>query len=369
MKKILSLVMVAVMLCASIVGCSSSAPSEEQPASSVSSAAPASTPATVVSSGNEAAQATAEILNTGLTPLPLKNEKPVIGWVETRFNHPWRVAQMNQFQQEMERLGVDWDLTIIDGNNDPNKQVSDIEDLIAKDCDIILLSPVTSEELATATKKVRDAGIPMIIVDRYVDGTDWDYAVEVDNTMLGVKMAESIVEDANGAEVEVVCFSLPAGSSAQIDQDNGFNSVIANHPNIKIVATYDTKGDRQTAMEQAEASLIAYPDAWYYTQADEIAFSIIAAAKLLDKECGENGVHIYTANHSREALKEVKAGNLMCVVTTPLCAIEACNLVNQILLGEKPPFKEQNGGEPEIIICESSVITQENASEFETLVY
>ena len=66
--------MVAVMLCASIVGCSSSAPSEEQPASSVSSAAPASTPATVVSSGNEAAQATAEILNTGLPPLPLKNE-------------------------------------------------------------------------------------------------------------------------------------------------------------------------------------------------------------------------------------------------------------------------------------------------------
>ena len=61
MKKILSLVMVAVMLCASIVGCSSSDPSEEQPASSVSSAAPASTPATVVSSGNEAAQATAEI--------------------------------------------------------------------------------------------------------------------------------------------------------------------------------------------------------------------------------------------------------------------------------------------------------------------
>ena len=369
MKKILSLVMVVVILCASIVGCSSSVPSEEQPASSVPSAAPASTPATVVSSGNEAAQATAEILNTGLTPLPLKNEKPVIGWVETRFNHPWRVAQMNQFQQEMERLGVDWDLTIIDGNNDPNKQVSDIEDLIAKDCDIILLSPVTSEELATATKKVRDAGIPMIIVDRYVAGTDWDYAVEVDNTMLGVKMAEKIVEDANGAEVEVVCFSLPAGSSAQIDQDNGFNSVIANHPNIKIVATYDTKGDRQTAMEQAEASLIAYPDAWYYTQADEVAFGIIAAAKLLDKECGENGVHIYTANHYREALEEVKAGNLMCVVTTPLCAIEACNLVNQILLGEKPPFKEQNGGEPEIIICESSVITQENASEFETLVY
>ena len=299
----------------------------------------------------------------------IAGEKPVIGWVETRFNHPWRVAQMDQFNGQMEKLGVDWDVTIIDGNNDPNKQSSDIEDLIAKGCDIIMLSPVTSEELAAATKKVRDAHIPMIIVDRYVAGDDYDYAVEVDNTILGVYMAEQIVKDANGEEVDVICMSLPAGSSAQIDQDNGFESVIADHPNIHIVATYDTKGDRQTAMEQAEASLVAYPDAWYYTQADEIAFGVEAAAQLLDRSLGEEGVHIYTANHSKAAIEEVRVGNLMCVVTTPLCAIEACNLVNDIINGNKPAFKEDNGGIPEIIICESDCITKENAADFVDLAY
>ena len=369
MKRKLSLAML--LLCMCTAGCSTPDPSNSVVPTAFS--APEEDKSTEINSKETpdetmSTQST-EAVGTEFGPYPIRGQKPSIGWVETRFNHPWRVGQMNQFHQEMERLGVDWDLTIIDGNNDPNKQVSDIEDLIAKGCDIIMLSPVTSEELATATKKVRDARIPMIVVDRYVAGDDWDYAVEVDNTILGVMMAEQLVKDANGAEVEVVTFSLPAGSSAQIDQDNGFASVIANHPNIKIVATYDTKGDRQTAMEQAEASLIAYPDAWYFTHCDEAAFGIEAAAKLLGKKLGKDGVHIYTANHSQEALREVKSGNLMCVVTTPLCAIEACNLVNQILVGEKAPFKEQNGGEPEIIICESDVITFDNASEFDDLVY
>lgn len=360
MKKLFSLFLALVMLCLCIAGCASNdaATKTEKTESNSSEAASSETNAPAV-----------ETTESSSNAYPIKGDKPVIGWVETRFNHPWRVAQMNQFKQEMERLGVDWDLTIIDGNNDANKQTSDIEDLIAKGCDIILLSPVTSEELAVATKMVRDAGIPMIIVDRYVAGNDYDYAVEVDNKQLGVLQAKQIVADANGADVDVVTFSLPAGSSAQIDQDEGFMEVIADYPNIHMVATYDTKGDRQTAMEQAEASLIAYPDAWYFTHCDEAAFGIEAAAKLQDKKLGKDGVHIYTANHSTEALQEIKAGNLMCAVTTPLCAIEACNLVNQILIGEKPAFKEQNGGKPEIIICESAVITQENASDFDDLVY
>ncbi|MHB1315949.1 MAG: substrate-binding domain-containing protein [Christensenellales bacterium] len=319
MKKILSLLVVMIMVLALVAGCA------ETPKPAETKAPAATTAATKAPEATKAAG------------MAIKGAKPKIGYAQSRMNHPYRVAAIDQFKAAITAGKYDWDVVITDGNNDANKQTADVEDLIAQGCDIICMSPITNEALVPACQKVRAAGIPLILVDRGIVTEDYDYFVGGNNVDIGRLVGEDMVKRAAGKTVNVLEFFVTVGSSGQIDRDKGFTEILAKNPNVKLAATYDHKSMRDEAMKIAEDVLVAYKDNLFgiYSQNDEGALGILAAAQAAGVKTGPDGVQLYGTDGQKELFDQIKAGTVTGTCVYPTGTPETVEIIAKLLAGEK----------------------------------
>jgi ribose transport system substrate-binding protein len=84
-------------------------------------------------------------------------------------NNPWRLAQTASLKAEAAKRG--YQLVVTDAQGQTAKQVSDVEDLIARRVKVILLRPREFQGLVPALQAAKRANIPVILVDREAAGT------------------------------------------------------------------------------------------------------------------------------------------------------------------------------------------------------
>ncbi|HLL48986.1 MAG TPA: substrate-binding domain-containing protein, partial [Longimicrobiaceae bacterium] len=96
-------------------------------------------------------------------------EKWTVGFSQMGHDNPWRMAQTASLRDEAAKRG--YELVVTDAQDQTAKQVADVEDLIARRVDVILLAPREFEGLAPALLAAREAQIPVILVDREAEGT------------------------------------------------------------------------------------------------------------------------------------------------------------------------------------------------------
>ena len=322
MKKVLTLLVVIIMVLSLAAGCAETAKPAETKAPAASAAA------------TTAPSAAATAATQGLK---IKGSKPKIGYAQSRMNHPYRVAAINQLKDAIKKGGYDWDLVVTDGNNDPNKQTADVEDLIAQNCDVICMSPITNEALVPACQKVKAAGIPLILVDRGITTEDYDYFVGGDNVEIGRLVGTHMVKQANGKAANVMEFFVTVGSSGQIDRDKGFMEIMNKNSNMKLIGTYDHKSMRDEAMKIMEDVLVTHKDDLFgvYSQNDEGALGIMAACEGSKVPTGENGIKIYGTDGEKELFDAVKAGKITGTCIYPTGTPETVTLIAKLLKGEK----------------------------------
>lgn len=330
MKKVLSLFVSLLMLALVFAGCSGGDQS-----ASAADPAPASEPA--VSDTPDEPESTAA------GGLAIKGDKPKIGYAQSRMNHPYRVVAVEQLHNAVEEGGYDWEIIVTDANNDPNKQTSDVEDLIAQDCDIICITPITAEALVAACQKVQEAGIPLILIDRYITTDDYDYYVGGNNVRVGRSVGEALAKAADGQDVKVMEFMQTAGSSVAIDRDAGFMEILDQNPNIECIGNYDHNSMRDEAMKIAEDVLVAQGDELFaiFTQNDEGALGVLAAAQAAGVKTGEGGLLIYGGDGQQNVFDEIKAGNIAGTVIFPTGTPETIQLCADILSGKEPAFNDE----------------------------
>ena len=91
-------------------------------------------------------------------------DKMVVAFSQMEMNNAWRVAETESIQAEAKKRGIE--LIYTDAQGDTAKQVSDVEDIIAKNPDVIMLAPREYEGLAAALAAAKEAGIPVLLIDR-----------------------------------------------------------------------------------------------------------------------------------------------------------------------------------------------------------
>src|SRR5262245_8157313 len=125
------------------------------------------------------------------------------------------------------------ELTTIHRNTDAAGQLQDIRDLIAKDVDAIVFNPNDPEALNPALEEAKAAGIKTISVDAYVTNPDTYnlYNNQVEYAKLGAKW---LFDQLNGTGTVYYMRGL-AGHPADTDRDKGFQEVLKDYPNIKVV--------------------------------------------------------------------------------------------------------------------------------------
>ena len=97
-----------------------------------------------------------------------------------------------QLREETDSLGIE--LVTLDGQDNTEKQVADLESVIAQELDGLIVSPRTTEGLVEVIQAVVDAGIPVVTVDRRAPGVEGLVVhVGAENVLGGEAQGETLV--------------------------------------------------------------------------------------------------------------------------------------------------------------------------------
>ena len=200
-----------------------------------------------------------------------------LGLSLSTLNNPFFVTLKEGAEGKAAELGVK--LIVVDSQDDPAKEATNIEDLIQKKVDALLINPTDADAVVPSVQKANAAGIPVFTIDRAAAGGDIVSHIASDN-VAGGKMAGEYLAQLLGGKGKVVELEGIAGTSAARDRGKGFNEVMANYPDIEIVARQTANFNRAEGLSVFENILQAQPEInGVFAHNDEMILGAIQAAE------------------------------------------------------------------------------------------
>lgn len=184
-----------------------------------------------------------------------------IGYSTYTLANPFFAGMLKGFENGAEKH--DFELVTTNANGDPAQQVTDIQNLVSRGVDYIILTPADGKAIEPAIKAADAAGIPVITVpDRVEAAVTQTIAMdEVDTGTQAGKYIVQALEKKNGKpEGNVVHIEGISGIPSAEARKKGFRSVIDEYPGIKIVASQDGGYDTDQSYKLMVDILQANPD-------------------------------------------------------------------------------------------------------------
>ncbi len=178
-----------------------------------------------------------------------------IGLSVSTQNNPFFVTLVEGAKEAADKNGVK--LVVVDAGDDAAKQVSDIEDLIAKNVSVLIVNPVDSDTVSSVVQSAVNRGVKVISADRVVNGVDIDCQIASDN-VLGAELATQFIVDMVGEGAKVAELQGTSGASAAIDRGKGFHNIADSK--LDVVASQPADFDRTKGMTVMENMLQANGD-------------------------------------------------------------------------------------------------------------
>lgn len=231
-------------------------------------------------------------------------QKITLGFSQTCFNHPWRKAMLESVLAEVKRHS-NVSVVTLDGNCDAAKQSNDIDDLMARGVDAIIMSPVESAGLAPAARRVMAKKIPLILLDRDVPAEKTVF-IGQSNVDMAYETAKKMITDLKG-KGNIVEITGLSGSSPATDRSAGLKKALAEAPGIKLLAQGDGQWVREPAVKVMDDWLTKFPkiDA-VFSHAEESSWGAMQAIKNAGR-CKDN-IKEYTHDGSSPGFRAVKEG-------------------------------------------------------------
>lgn len=321
-KKLVSLSLCLMMTASMLMGCGGSDGGGESAQTPAVSDAAAETPA-----ADTAADTAADSGQAG-------EKKYVIGLSQGTMNHPFRIAMVEENIAYAKENYPEFDVIATDGQNDSATQSQNVEDLLARGIDLLIISPLTSDALTPVCEKAMAQGIPVVTLDRNVE-TEVTCFIGAENKPMGAASADKLAEALEG-KGNIIEVQGTAGASATIDRHDGFaEQLAAKYPDMEIIATQYCDYLRENAMSFMDDTLQRFGpgeiDA-IYCHNDEMSMGVIEALKAAGRM--DEGILITGMDGAEEAFSEIEAGNMFFTVVYPYCAPEGIQAAYEILEGD-----------------------------------
>ncbi|TMJ15286.1 MAG: ribose ABC transporter substrate-binding protein RbsB [Bacillati bacterium ANGP1] len=235
--------------------------------------------------------------------------RPTVGLAISTLNNPFFVDLRDGAQAAAAKAGIA--LVVLDAQNDPARQASSVEDLIAKKVGAVIINPTDSDAIVPTVKKLNAAKVPVITVDRAANGGTVAAHIASDN-VAGGRMAAAYVARRLQGKGNVVMLEGIAGSSAARDRGKGFREGLQKFPGIKIVASQTADFDRSkglTVMEnilQAQKKINAV-----FAQNDEMA---LGAVQAIEGAKRQQAMFVVGFDAIADALKAVNEGRMAATI-------------------------------------------------------
>lgn len=281
-------------------------------------------------------------------------DKFIIGFSQANKAEPWRTWMDNSLMKEAAKHS-NLEIRYGDAQQDNSKQVADVENFLRQRVDLLIISPNEAKPLTGIVRRVYQSGIPVIVLDRSVEGDSYTTFIGANNREIGKAAGEYAAQLLGGKGSVVEIKGLP-GSTPAIDRSEGFREAVAARPGIKIVADPVADWLRDKGREQAEAALRANEKIdLVYGHNDPMAMGAYLAATAMNRARGLKIIGIDGLPGTEGGAKAVLDGKLDATFLYPNCGKEAIETAVKIL------HKEQT---PKRITLPTARITKENAAQF-----
>lgn len=221
---------------------------------------------------------------------------------------PFFVVMRRELMDEAAKLDVD--VVVLDGQANSAKQSADIEAALVQGVKGVILAPTDVNALAPAVNSILKEKLPVITVDRRIEGTTAPVPhVGADNVAGGRMMIEWVAATRpQGARI--VLLTGQPGSSSAIDRTRGVKEALAKAgPTYSLVAEQSANWSRDqglTVTQNILTSLGATKPDVILAENDDMAFGAIEALRT----AGVAGVAVLGFDATPEALTRIKAGTM-----------------------------------------------------------
>jgi ABC-type sugar transport system substrate-binding protein len=189
----------------------------------------------------------------------------LIAYSQAELVNAWRVTNQTDMENQAANAGVR--LISADANQDPSKQLSDVESMLAQQPDALILSPLESAALVPVVDMANRAGVPLIVIDRTIDSEPGVgmYMAEITQShveagrLLAERTVEILIEKYGEPKGNVVHVQGMAGASPVIDANQGWAEVMADYPDIVEIAVADAGFTKEGGLNIMEDFLQRFP--------------------------------------------------------------------------------------------------------------
>ena len=281
-----------------------------------------------------------------------------IGLAQMHYTNAFRIAETESVISAFEAVGAEvvWN----EAGNDTATQVANAKDLLAQDIDYLLLPPKEEAGLVPALDAAKEAGVPVILLDRSANGepgVDYVTAIRSDAIAEGEWCAQWIIDNyPDGANI-VEVFGAP-GSTTAMDRAEGFWNLLA-EAGDQYVKLDSQVGDnmRDTAQKVTENMIQAHGSDIdvIVTHSDEMTFGTLQAIEGMGYVAGEDFKVLSIGDGASALLEAIIDGRVAaCSECSPLLGPQAVEVVKTL---------EEGGTVEGLIWANDRFFTIENAAE------
>lgn len=220
----------------------------------------------------------------------------------------------NQIKESVEKSAKEQGIEVItvDAKGDSATQVSQIQDLITRQVKALIYIPAGATAASVPVKAAKEAGIPVVAVDRNPEGAPGDTFIATDSVAAAKELGDYVCK-VSGGKGTLAIIQGQLGTTPEQDRDKGFAEAMKNCPGI-------TEAGRQAsnAWMQDEGFAIAQDMLQrnpniniFFGRADALALGAAQAAKV----AGISDAIIVGFDGDRAGLEAVKAGTLSATMT------------------------------------------------------
>jgi len=267
----------------------------------------------------------------------------VVGFAQCKADESdWRMANTKSMQETLSEANG-YKLILADSNNDAAKQVADVQGFIDQEVDYIVIAAVNMDGWDTVLTSAKEAGIPVILMDRTINASQDLYTCWVgsDFKSEGVKAVDWLkTRFTADQQANIVNLQGQLGASAQIGRSEALDDGIAANKNWKLLARQTGEWSTDTAKEIMASWIQQYGDQInvVYAENDNMADGAIQALEEAGmKVGGKDGVAIISFDANRAYLQMTLEGKINCnVECNPLHGPKVAEIIETIEGGGTP---------------------------------
>jgi ribose transport system substrate-binding protein len=287
-------------------------------------------------------------------PKTKDDDKLKVGLSMNTLNNPFFVAVKEGAEAQAKEEKID--LVITDAQNDPGKQLSDVENLLQQDIDVLIIDPADSDAIAQAVKKANDADVPVFTIDRQSNGGEVITHIGFDALKSG-NIAGNYLKEALGGKGKIVEIQGILGTNVGQLRSEGFNQIMEANPGFDVVARQAANFDRGEAMQVMEDILQAQPKIdGVYAANDEMALGALAAIEAAGRL---DEIVLIGCDAVDPALDAIKSKKLEATIAEPPVFLGKEAIMTAVKISKKETVEKE-------VILDSTLVTPKNINEVKT---